>query len=168
MNTHINRNHKKIIFSLFLFILSFNLCGCFGKPKNFSSDDLTITLTVDFNERKSKDFNLYLSCDDVVFTAKKETASDLEAIGYEVSSLKGYCHELLSLNNQPTSSLIQKNDYYYFVNSEVSGGAKYTYVHFMFEHNKVYWVCNFVCKSKDYSRIEKYIFQWADTITFKD
>lgn len=157
---------SKYIIYFLIIIMTISLSGCFGKPKNFSVDNLTITLSVDFTERKSNDFDLYLACDDVVFSAKKETSSDLEKLGYEIKSLKDYGTEILAQNNIPASALVNQGNYYYFINTDTNSGAQYTYVHFIYEHNKEYWICNFVCKSKDYSRIKKNIFQWAETVTF--
>lgn len=165
-NTIKHNIYNKYILFVLLMISTTALSGCFGKPKNFTVDELTITLSVDFVERKNPDFNLYLSCDDIVFSAKKETSSDLEKLGFEIKSLKDYGSEILAQNNVPVSSLVSHNNYYYFTITETNSGAQYTYVHFIFENNKDYWMCNFVCKSKDYSRLKKRIFQWADTVTF--
>lgn len=162
-NTKIKRTLTSIILCI---LITLSLTACFGKPKNFFAEELTVTLTVDFKELKNDDFNLYLTCDDLVFTAKKETKADLKSAGYEISNLKAYCDEILNINNVPKEALVKKNDYYYFESSLITNGTKYTYLHFMFENSGNYWTCNFVCKSKDYSKLKKNIFNWADSIKF--
>lgn len=150
-----------------LFILLLLLCGCSSDPKNFYQEELTITLTKEFEESSMTGFNIYLESDDVLFSAVKEYASDLEYSGYEINSLNDYSLEILELNSVSKDSLIKRNNYYYFVNSGTTAGASYTYVHCMFEGSGSYWVCEFVCKTKNYSYLKDKIFQWADSIVIE-
>lgn len=147
-----------------LFILLLLLCGCSSDPKNFSVQELTITLTKEFTEAPLSMFDIYLESDDVLFSAVKEYASDFEYLGYEIASLKDYSLEIVELNEASPSALKTRNNYYYFINTGISAGASYTYVHCMFEGTGSYWVCEFVCKTKNYDHLEDKIFQWADSI----
>ncbi|MCM1084661.1 MAG: hypothetical protein NC393_14415 [Clostridium sp.] len=153
----------------FILILSFvlgTLSGCADNPKSFTQQELTITLTDAFKSEKRDGFDVYLSSENVVFSAVQETSQELELAGYEISSLNDYCQEILALNNTQKDQLISRNNYYYFVNSKTVDGAKYTYVHCMFTFADSYWICEFVCKSKHYNRLEDKILAWADSITF--
>lgn len=157
---------KKISLILVLTFITAILGGCSGNPKNFTSQELTITLTDEFKPEKRSGFDIYLSSENVVFSAVQETSQELELAGYEISSLNDYCSEILTLNKMSKDSLISRNNYYYFVNSATVDGAKYTYVHCLFSFGESYWVCEFVCKSKHYNRLKDDIMNWADSITF--
>lgn len=159
---------KYILFILVSVFIMGTLSGCADNPKNFTYQELTITLTDAFELKKYDRFDLYLSSDrdNVAFSAVQETSQELEYEGYEINSLNDYCQTILSLNNIPKDKLISRNNYYYFTNSKTVDGAKYTYVHCMFTFADSYWICEFVCKSKHYDRLEDKILSWADSITF--
>ncbi len=157
---------KYILFLLVSVFIMGTLSGCADNPKNFTYQELTITLTDDFEWKKDERFDVFLSSENVGFTAVQQTSEMLEYAGYEINSLNDYCQEILSRNNIPKDKLISRNNYYYFTNSQTVNGAKYTYVHCMFTFADSYWVCEFACKSKHYDRLEDKILSWADSITF--
>lgn len=162
------RISKYFSLGLILICMICVLSGCTASPKTFETDHVKITLTKAFEEGKLNEFDTYLKSDDVVFTAREESISDLEAAGYEISSLHDYCMEVLSVNKVSVKELKESGKYYYFVNTQEVSGTKYTYVHCMFEGTKSYWICEFVCKSKDYDKYEKQIKKWADSIEIKN
>ena len=86
--------------------------------------------------------------------------------GYEIAGLKDYAKEICSLNGISTDKLVQRNNYYYFSNTQTVSGAKYTYLHCMLKEGNNYWICEFVCKHRSYDSLEKSMLQWADSITF--
>mgnify|MGYP000233789723 FL=1 len=110
---------KKITLGLCLIVLTACLlCGCSGNPKNFTVGTMTITLTDPFKESKMSGFDAYFVSDDVSFSVKTENASDLEYQGYEIAGLKDYAKEICSLNGISTDKLVQRNNYYYFSNTQ--------------------------------------------------
>ncbi len=148
---------------IFVLIIS-TLTGCSPNPKNFSTPKITITLDESFEQYSSDSFELYIKSEDVGFSAREETAQELELAGYEIISLADYANEILTLNGSEGIKLSQRDDYYYFVTSKTSNGAKYSYIHCMFEGDNSFWVCQFVFKSKDYKRLSEDVFTWADSI----
>lgn len=149
-----------LLLSLFMLLA----CGCASDPKNFSEEDLTITLTKSFESSHHQGFDIYLESDDVIFSAVRESATDLEYAGYEITSLNDYSIEIAELNGCSQSTLNKRNDYYYFTTSNITSDANYTYVHCMFAGKDAYWICEFVCKTKNYDRFKDKIFKWADSI----
>ena len=125
-------------------------------------------LTCNLSEQdiKTAGFDAYFVSDDVSFSVKTENASDLEYQGYEIAGLKDYAKEICSLNGISTDKLVQRNNYYYFSNTQTVSGAKYTYLHCMLKEGNNYWICEFVCKHRSYDSLEKSMLQWADSITF--
>ncbi len=163
---------KKSKYKLLSFLLIFIFCltaltGCSNDPKNFSYGALTVTLNKTFSESKSDAFNLYVKSENVIFSVVEESEENLEFSGYTITNLKGYCDEILLLNDVPQSELKQRNDYYYFVNQKTISGASYTYVHCMYYGSGSYWICEFVCKTKNYDKYKKRIFKWADSVTIQ-
>ena len=151
---------RKITLGLCLIVLTACiLCGCSGNPKNFTVGTMTITLTDNFKQSKMNGFDAYIVSD--------ENASDLEYQGYEISGLRDYAKEICNLNSISTDKLVQRNSYYYFSNTQTVSGAKYTYLHCMFQQGNNYWICEFVCKHRVYDKLEKSMLQWADSITFE-
>lgn len=127
---------------------------------------MTITLTKAFTEGKANGFDAYYKSDDVIFNAVEETTNELEKSGYEIATLDDYASELLKLNGANPSDLESRGNYLYFITKRSVNKANYTYVHCMFKNKDSYWVCEFTCKSKDYKRLKKKIFKWADSISF--
>lgn len=155
---------KHTILPLLLCLVILLACGCASDPKNFSGDNLTITLTKGFETSYRQGFDIYLESDDVIFSAVRESSESLEYAGYEINSLNDYSMEIAELNSAPKNALNKRNDYYYFTTSETTSDADYTYVHCMFSGKDAYWVCEFVCKTKNYNRFQDNIFKWADSI----
>lgn len=149
---------------LMLLLMMSTLTGCSPNPKNFSTTKITITLDDSFEQYKSDNFELYIKSEDVGFSAKEETEQELELAGYEILSLVDYANEILELNGSKDIKLIQRDDYYYFVTTQTANGAKYSYIHCMFEGDNSFWVCQFVFKSKDHKRLAEDVFNWADSI----
>lgn len=162
-----NHTEKKAAVFLLIALTAVLLCGCGSNPKNFTVNDMTITLTDAFKQSKMNDFDAYIVSEDVTFSIKIENASDLEYQGYEIAGLEDYANEICALNGIKTENLKQRGQYYYFSNSATISGAKYTYLHCMLKHNSNYWICEFVCKAKDYKSLEETMLQWADSIVFK-
>lgn len=164
MNLSKRSNKKNIILGLILLITLATLSGCATDPQNYSTGDLTITLTKQFTEIEKTGFDMYLESDNVIFSAIEETYEELENVGYEYLSLEDYCSELLSANKIPEASLTKRGAYYYFSNEKTISNVSYTYVHCMFMGDNSYWLCAFACKTKDYKKFQDDIIEWADSV----
>lgn len=150
---------------LLLIFCLFSLTSCKSNPRNFTVGKVTITLTEDFKKSSLNNFDVYLESEHVVFSAMEETKNSLEYSGYEINSLNDYCQAIMDLNSFFSKDLLESRDNYnYFVSTKTVSGAKYTYVHCMFETPTSYWICEFVSKTKDFDDLENYIFDWADSI----
>lgn len=149
---------------LVLAMLLCTLTGCTPNPKNFSTTKITITLDESFTQRSAAGYELYVASEDVSFTAREETMEQLELAGYEIISLQDYANEIHALNAAQGVALNQRANYYYFTTSQTANGAKYSYIHCIFEGDNSFWVCQFVFKSKDYNRLSEDVLAWADTI----
>ena len=162
-----NKKTIKHISLILLFSLCATLlCACSSDPKNFTVGNMTITLTKAFKENKMNEFDAYITSSSVSFTAKKESMDSLEHAGYEINTLSDYAQELVEANSKSKDDLVKRGNYIYFISEGTKSGAKYTYMHCLFKGNSEYWICEFVCKSSDYSKLKDSILGWADSITF--
>ncbi|MBQ8924492.1 MAG: hypothetical protein IJ053_06820 [Lachnospiraceae bacterium] len=162
-----NKIKKTLLTAIVLVLCVTSLTSCNSSPKNFTYNNLTVTLNKSFKEESHAGFDLYAASENVIFSAVEETEEELEYSGYAIINLKAYCDEILILNGVSSNELKQRNDYYYFINTRTISGASYTYVHCMYYGSGSYWICEFVCKTKNYNRYEKRIFNWADSVTIK-
>ncbi len=162
-----HNKRKQSILALLIALCTVLLCACSSDPKNFTVGDITITLTKAFKENKMNEFDAYITSSSVSFTAKKETINSLEHAGYEINSLDDYALEIVEANQKSKNDLKKRGNYIYFLSEGTKSGAKYTYVHCLFKGSGEYWICEFVCKSSDYSKLESNILGWADTIVIK-
>lgn len=158
---------KNVILFFILALCVTSITGCSNDPKNFTYGNLTVTLNKTFSESKRNGFDLYVTSENVIFSVVEESEENLEFSGYTISNLKGYCEEIMLLNEVSEDSLKQRNDYYYFINKKTISGASYTYVHCMYYGAGSYWICEFVCKTKNYDSYKDRIFKWADSVTIK-
>ena len=159
---------RKYIYLLLIIIVCItSLTGCSNDPKNFTYENLTITLNKTFTESKRNGFDLYVTSENVIFSVVEESEENLEFSGYTISNLKNYCEEIMILNDVSSDSLQQRNNYYYFTNKKTISGASYTYVHCMYYGSGSYWICEFVCKTKNYDSYKNRIFKWADSVTIQ-
>ncbi len=165
MRNNITKSFKaSLVLCLVLTMLMCTLTGCSPNPMNFSTPKISITLNESFTQRKASNYELYAASEDVSFTAREETMEQLELAGYEIISLQDYAKEIHSLNAAQGVALNQRDNYYYFTTSQTANGAKYSYIHCIFEGDNSFWVCQFVFKSKDYERLSENVLAWADTI----
>lgn len=165
---HTTKKNQLLSLGILLIFICSTLCSCTANPQNFTVSDMTITLNNDFEQSYKSGFDVYIVSPDVIFSAKKENASDLEYAGYEINTLQDYCYEIVALNGAKSSNLVKRNDYYYFTDNKTVDGAEYTYFHCMYKTDTAYWICEFVCKSKNYNIFSDSFLIWADSIKIED
>ena len=63
---------KNAVYFFFLLMTAFCLSGCEKNPKNFTVDEMTITLNEGFKQSKMNGFDAYFASEDVTFSIKIE------------------------------------------------------------------------------------------------
>ncbi len=158
---------KKVLSLALVLILMLSLVSCAPKPKEFTKEGMTITLTNSFWEKAMDGFTAcYDSRKDAVFVLK-EAFSMLE--GAEELTLDEYA-ELVRKNNASKSpSEIKKEDgltimEYTFLNE--SNNTTYGYFLTMFKTSDAFWLVQFTCDESDYDTHRASFIEWAKSIKF--
>ena len=105
---------KKILYIIIILLGAFLLSGC-ESQKEFTIDDLTITLPKEFEQKEMDGYLAYLESKEVGITFLEETFTDLETIGLNKdSTLEDYANAVKESNNA-NYEIKEGNNYLYFI-----------------------------------------------------
>lgn len=150
---------KKVIASLLIITSLFLLTGC-ESDKEYTIDDLTITLSSSFTKQDMTGFLAYLEDDEAGITVAEETFTDLEAIGLNSeSTLEDYAAAVMA-SNDTEYELNNADDYY----DSTVDGTDYHYMAALFKGNDEFYLINFFCFKSDSEKYDSIFKNWADTI----
>lgn len=144
----------------------FALVGCFGgKPKTFTKEGMSITLTTKFNEQNIVTQTAYYVSTDSVVTALKEEFSLVS--GFENYSLSKYTDMVIS-NNLLNSAVNSREgkDYLWFTYEKAVSGKDFYYLATTFKASDAFWLIQFGCETSDKGEFTETFFGWADSVTF--
>ncbi len=146
--------------------------GFFGmdtsKPKTFSSDGITMTLTDAFSEIDAENFTVSYASKEVVVLTLKESFSSLE--GLQDYSLKEYTDLMIQNNQLDTTQPISTDDTICFEYDNTSSETNETYRYFcyIYKADDAFWVVQFGVPVKEATNCEPEIREWAKSIQFID
>jgi len=158
---------KKVLSLALVLILMLSLVSCAPKPKEFSKDGMTITLTNSFWEKAMDGYTIcYDSRKDAVFVLK-EAFSLFD--GAENLTLDQYAEMVRKNNESRSPSEIKKEEgltimEYTFLNE--SNGTKYAYMTTMFKTSDAFWLIQFTCAESDYETHRASFIEWAKSVKF--
>ena len=154
---------KKVIASLLIVTSLFLLTGC-ESDKEYTIDDLTITLPSSFTKQDMTGFLAYLENDEAGITIAEETFTDLEVIGLNSeSTLEDYAAAVMA-SNDTEYELNNAEDYIYFYYDSTVDGTDYHYMAALFKGNDEFYLINFFCFKSDSEKYDSIFKNWADTI----
>lgn len=136
--------------------------GATGEPKQFSYEQMHITLNDYFKESSFSGFNVCYESKDVAVFVRKETLQ-------EDYSLEQY-GEMIILTNDKDSSVQLQTDgelYYFeydFSDSDASDNIKYFAA--VFKDGSDYWLIQFACYEDDYQEYRAYFEDWCKSVRF--
>lgn len=159
---------KKFLSVVFIaiFVLTLVSCGA-AKPKDFSAEGITITLTSDFKKQNQEGYTLcYASPKVAVFMVKE--AFSLQA-GMEDWTLDYYADLVFDANASKNPDEISKEDglttmEYSFFNEEKN--TTYKYFSAMYKAEDAFWIVQFACEADDYEASKASFVEWAKTVKF--
>lgn len=154
---------KKVIASLLIVISLFLLTGC-ESNKEYSIDDITITLPNSFVQDDMSGFLAYLENGEVGITVAEETFTDLESIGLNSeSTLEDYAAAVMASNDSEYELNKAKNYIYFYYDSTVDN-IDYHYMGILLKGDDEFYLINFFCFKKDSEKYDSVFKKWADTI----
>lgn len=130
-----------------------------GKPKNFSSDGITLLLTDRFDVKESElGFDAYYSAPFCGVVVLKEEFSLEE--GLAEKSLQSYVEGVIENNGHTGLTPIEKDGLWYYV-SEKQDTYSYS---FSYKGSDAFYIVQFLCFKKDIAKYENLIFLWAQSV----
>ena len=158
---------KKVIASLLIVTSLFLLTGC-ESDKEYTIDDLTITLPSSFTKDDMTGFLAYLENDEAGITVAEETFTDLEEIGLNSeSTLDDYAAAVMA-SNDTDYELNRTNNYIYFYYDSTVDGTDYHYMSVLLKGNDEFYLISFFCFAEDSEKYDTIFRDWADTIVVND
>lgn len=156
--------NKKLIVVLLVIICLCTLTSCKVKPKEFSSEGITVTLTNKFRKMSVDNVDVSYISNKVGFAGLGEAKSLLKL---DDGKLYRYTEMVLDANNK-SAEIYEYNDgvvifnYAYYVASVNDIAYKYLLV--TKEGTNKYYSINFWTKLDDFSEYKDQMLEWAKTI----
>lgn len=154
---------------LLIFFAGYNLIfNPTPKEKTFSSDEMTITLTNEFEKMESdKYIDVYESRKMVVFSSKEEFALFEGAENY---TAKQYCDLTIQINNLDSSKTKTSDGLTYFEYDSVNPNTNKTYHYFVYVYktDDAFWMVQFALLKQNAYKYAPKIAKYAKSIVFAD
>lgn len=144
------------------FIVGFIGESGLGTPKDFKSEDLTITLTDEFTEGEAAGYIGCYESDNVLVMISTEPKSMIS----DDLDVAGYAALFAQVAGSSKSPKTQDGLTYVEYDSNVSAGEKYHYVAFVFLNDNDFYIVQFATFHEDASEYFEDIMSWAKTVKF--
>lgn len=167
-----NRGILTIVLSVALGIAAYLIVGALmragnaPKPKTFTKDGMTVTLTDEFAEMQRDGYSAVYSSKDVAVFALKEEFSLGE--GFEDLALNEYVDLVISGNS---FNNVEKKDYdgtpgfeYSFTNPDTKDA--YRYFSYAYKTGDAFWLIQYATLEKNAEKFAPQIAEWAKTVKF--
>ncbi len=160
---------KKVIKYLSVFLILVLVTGCSlleTKTKEYSLNGVHITMEDGMKEEKDEDYTVFLSNDNYIFSALKESITILSSVGLDENSTVLDYTKLVLKANDFNKTPIEKDGLTYYTYDSTVEGTKFFYSTFTYKTEDAFWLVNFACLYKDKSKYESKFIKWAKTIQF--
>lgn len=152
-----------IALSLMLVILS----GCSfmsAKPKTFTNEGLSITLTDKFYEKELISVTSYYESKQMLVVVIKEKFSQLSQLGVNKNSTIEQYLNLVIRTNKHSSSLEEENDIPYFTYEYSENGKDFKYLATATKGSDAFYLVQFCVIEDTYDDLKDDIFEYASTM----
>ena len=140
--------------------------SCSAKEKVFSKGGMSITLTDAFQEGKYYGLTAYYESEDNTVSAMREDFSVLQEAGVSTElTLEEYAQTFLE-ENKLTAEIKTEDGITYFTYEKNIDDIDYLYFESVYRTDSSYWLFQFVCEKKSYSKFSGLFLQWAKSIRF--
>lgn len=160
---------KYVIFLILAAVLVFIPAACGAATKTVKSEDMTITLSKEYQEATLANATWYYTSPDGLAMGIRSTKDDIEKSGLETNSSQDYAAAYIKANNIPGSPEIKTKDgYIYFEYSRKVSGTEYSYITFIYDHDDEFWLVNFACYKELYKEYKSDFFDAAASVKFSE
>lgn len=133
--------------------------------KTFTFDELTITLTDDFEEYETEDMDYALLADNIGVAVVKEEFTVLDEYGIEADVFSAYDYAVAAQESVGTDGEIFSADgYEYFVYDKNVSGMDFTYYSAVFKGSNAFWRVSFYTYSNLFDSLTPSFERWCASI----
>ena len=158
---------KSRIICILICLMVFTLTACGPGKAVIKEDDMTITLTKDFQKGQKENVTWYYTSTDAIAIGIKVPKTDLEKEGLEINSASDYAEVYIKANDIPGNPQVNsKDNYVYFEYKDKISGSDYSYLTCIYDDSDSYWMVSFACYRDAYIESSKDFFKWADSVEF--
>lgn len=136
-----------------------------SRPKDFSEQEMTVTLTREFGEFAAEGFTVSYSSEDVVVFALREDFSLAEGLGD--FTLDDYAALVMYNNGIEGAELKNVDGIPYFEYDTDFEDETYSYAIFMYKASDAFWLFQFATHDEDYGKLKLDILGWASSVRFE-
>lgn len=146
--------------------------GIFSKdstaPKNFSADNMSITLTDDFKENDVGNYTAVYDSKKVAVFVLKESFSFVE--GFENYTLEQYAALVISSNNlgDPEIKTVDGLTVFEYESQNPETKDTYKYFTYVYKASDAFWMVQFAVRDKVANEYAPKIAEWAKSVEFSD
>jgi len=135
--------------------------------KVFTAEEMSITLTEEFQKLRSNDFVGLYESDDMLVLVSKDLRADV--VSENITTAEQYGEYILSLNEM--NDEIGKNSsgvlYFEYEAADVEDESLvYSYVAYLYESDDAFWMVQFAIDKADYAELFDVLDGYANTVTF--
>ncbi len=150
------------------FLKNSSLFDSTPEPKDFTVEEMQITLTDEFMKVPTEGFDACFGTDDVVILAVREDFELME--GFSDYTLEEYGQLLLEAYELQGNSELQTVEgiTYFDYESDVDVNETYYYFATIYKSNDAFWTVQFAVLTEEKEEYIPYFTEWAKTITFTE
>ncbi len=158
---------KSIILVVVLLLLSLTMAGC-SKGKTFTKEDMSITLTSDFQEKAKENTDAYYEGKSAILFCYRDSNDSLKDVGMDPSTLtlKEYAEKIVELH-KINVAVVEVEGLVVFDFYQTSGDYEFYHFGTVKKGPNSFWVFEFVCQKKDLDKMTKEFVKWAKSIEIK-
>ena len=157
---------KLLLVGACLVLVMAMLTGCFGGTKEFTCQDLTITVPSNMDDVSGESdysrFTFALLSNKMAAAGIRETFEDLGTNSAMMTTME-YANAVIAANNHDSMAVTRSQaDYVYFTYEATSSGTKFKYVAGCFKAEDAFWLVQFYTPAEDFDINE--MLEYLDTV----
>lgn len=165
---------KRIAALLISIMLVLSITGCSSnKPKDFTVEEMTITLTNSFIEGENETQTAVYTTQDYVVTVLRQDFMELESVGMPTDMDVGtYAMMVLEKNEidadiEILESEVEDYDFVVgFTYEELIEEVNYTYFATVYRSDSAYWFIQYATETEKFEEAKPQFIDWSKTVTF--
>lgn len=158
---------KRFLLVLTTLVLLVSLVSCGeAKPKTFTAEGVSVTLTDDFTKCSVDGYTVAYDSKDVAVLVLKEAFSDFQGVELTLNEYASLVRQS-NLSRNPTE-VIEKDGVYTMEFSFFNEDEEVTYKYLcaMYESDDAFWLIQFACKESSYDSLADTLMTYAKSVSF--